>query len=75
MWQEIGVRWPKVDKYNSLQSRTKSLGLHLNLICNTTGLNQSMMYQPGVTGIALSNTIAPRVIGQGTDTRGIGRWA
>ena len=44
LWQEIEVCWPKVDKYDSWQSRTKGLGFHSNLTCNTTELEHSLSY-------------------------------
>ena len=33
-----------------------------------------MPYQPGRIWVVLSHTMAPQVIGKGTDTRGLGRW-
>ena len=44
LWQEIGLYWQKVDKYDSCQSRTKGLELLLNLTCNTTELEHSLPY-------------------------------
>ena len=74
LWQEIGLCWPKVDKYDSWQSRTKGLGFHSNLTCNTTELEHSLSYQSGGIGVVLSHIMAPRVIGKGADIRGLGRW-
>ena len=51
------------------------MGLHSNLTCNITELEQSIPYQSRGTGIILSYTMAPWVIGKGADTRGLGRWA
>ena len=75
LWQEIEVCWSNVDKYDSLKPRTKGLGFHSNLTCNTTELDQSISYQPWGTCVVLSHTMVPRVIGKCTDTRGLGCWA
>ena len=74
LWQEIEVCWPEVDKYDSWQSRTKGMGFYSNLTCNTTEIDQNIPYQPGGTGVVLSHTMEPRVIGKVDDTWGLGRW-
>ena len=58
-----------------MAAKTKGFGLHSNLTCNTAELEHRLPYQPGGTGVILSHTMAPRVIGQGADIRGLGRWA
>ena len=68
LWQEIGVCWSKVDTIDNLRSRTKGLGIHSNITCNTTELPISTPYQSGGTRLVISQTMAPRVIGTGKDT-------
>ena len=75
IWQEIGVCWPNVDKIDIWRSRTKGLEIHSNLMCNTTEISISTPYQSGGMGVVLSQTMAPRAICMGKDTRGLGRQA
>ena len=50
------------------------MGLHSNITCITTELSNNKPYQRGGTGVALSQTMAPRVIGIGEDTSRLRRW-
>ena len=58
-----------------MAAKTKGFGLHSNLTCNTTELEHRLPYQPGGTGLILSHTMVPRMIGKGADIRGLGRWS
>ena len=44
-------------------------------MCNTTEISISTPYQSGGMGVVLSQTMAPRAICMGKDTRGLGRQA
>ena len=47
---------------------------HSNLTYNTTELSNGIPYQPDETGVVISQTNAPRIIGTGTDTSRLERW-
>ena len=47
---------------------------HSNLTYNTTELSNGISYQPDETGVVISQTNAPRIIGTGTDTSRLERW-
>ena len=65
----------KSETRDNWRSRTKGLGIHSNLTCNTIELPISSPYEPGGTGVVLSQTMAPHVIRMRKDKVGLGRWA
>ena len=72
LWQEVGLCWAKVAKYDTWKLRTQRLYLHSNFAYNNTDIENSIPYQQGGVGVILTNMMSSRVIGTGEGSTGLG---
>ena len=72
LWQEIGLCWQKLEKWDQWHARTHGARIHSHFGYNKTETDISLPLQPGGVAVILGNWLTPRVVTKLVDPTGLG---